>query len=103
MDLPLPKDKRSTLRSRLDDFAEHVDVLLSTSDDVVNDNSVDSPYVEYAKAVRASSDVGNRRRRHRALERSLGDLFTNTNVSVATKIQPLQRNLFELDDLEDNN
>jgi len=67
--LPLSEDKRSELRSKLLTFGLAVDAYLSADAPKADDYA--APVVEYGAGVRASSDLGSRKRRFDALTRYL--------------------------------
>lgn len=91
--LPFDKDLRRTLRRQLDEFANKVSAYLSTEDGSrTNDNG---DIVEYAKSIRASSDLGNRKRRHLALENLINPIINDyEHKQSEIVIQPLNENLF---------
>jgi hypothetical protein len=95
--LPLSKDARLALRKILDKFASDVTSFLSTEDgsfDIRFDPDVES----YAKSIRASSDIGNRKRRGIALENITADFFASLDAAPdAVVILPLAGNIFEVD------
>jgi hypothetical protein len=77
--LPLPAKQRLDLRSTLDKFAGAVTAILSATAGADNDNA--DPVVEsYAKSIRASSDLGNRRRRHEALMATCDEILSHNYV-----------------------
>jgi len=91
--LPLSSDRRLELRGILDEFTKEVNLYLSVENPSGNSQSEDAR--EYAKALRASSDIGNRKRRQTALENVTKDFFSKT-VSAATlrRIEPRTEDLF---------
>lgn len=94
--VPFSSQMRAELREILDRFSEEVTRFLSTSEDQQIEFSEDVR--EYAKSIRASSDVGNRRRRDLALKNITMPLFEKENaVQVKANISPLQGGLFEED------
>lgn len=90
--LPLSTDRRLTVRTALDSLAAKVNGFVSGQDDAGLSDSERN----YARSIRASSDVGNRRRRHEALESLLGGLITPPPGANATlAIHPVTGGLFE--------
>lgn len=89
---PLDKVSRNGVRKSLDKFAQDVTRILSIGADddplTVGENAQD-----YAKSIRASSDIGNRKRRHSALEKELNHFFETTS-KLENTIQPIQEGLF---------
>tara|TARA_Y100000296_G_scaffold85988_1_gene124253 strand:- start:3050 stop:4159 length:1110 start_codon:yes stop_codon:yes gene_type:complete len=95
--LPLSVKSRVEVRSILDDFAAEVSKYLSSNKE---NEEFAKEVTEYGKSVRASSDLGNRKRRHIALASLLDDIFGDSSEPVST-ITPLQEGLFdELDEDE---
>jgi hypothetical protein len=129
--LPLSTEKRLQIRSILDEFSNVVDSYISvslTSDskellsasqnwalslqlsptsniDKESNLEVQAAYWkiidDYGKSIRASSDLGNRKRRHAALCQLLDPVLNISSSTVLlSKITPLQEGLF--DDNDDN-
>jgi hypothetical protein len=90
--LPLSNECRMGARVLLDEFAAKV-----------NDAVGDKPGLpltdgerNYVHSIRASSDVGNRKRRSQALEELLAKIFdTSRDQALNASIAPLQEGLFE--------
>lgn len=93
--LPLPTENRLLLRSRLDEFSASVNSHLSTEE---SDQVYSKPVDDYSKSIRASSDLGNRKRRHISLTTELDEII---GESASSQILPLQEGLF--DDKDDDN
>jgi uncharacterized protein with ParB-like and HNH nuclease domain len=92
--MPLDSQRISDLRALLDDFASEVTRFLGTTEDQQEAFSVDVR--EYARSIRASSDIGNRKRRHTALENITHQLFDRQNGTRShVHIAPSQEALFE--------
>lgn len=92
--IPLDPQRRSDLRAALDTFASEVTRFLSATEDQQGGFSEDVR--EYGRSIRASSDVGNRKRRHTALENVTRHIFDQQNVrQVPVHIVPIQDGLFE--------
>lgn len=93
--IPLDPQRRSALRAVLDIFADGVTVFLSATEDQQGNFSTDVR--DYARSIRASSDVGNRKRRHTALENVARHIFDQQNLppQVPIHIAPIQSGLFE--------
>ena len=90
--LPLSTEKRAAARVLLDEFAEKVNASVS------GDESVDLSETErnYVRSIRASSDVGNRRRRHEALEILLDNVLGKESIGEGMhNIAPMQEGLFD--------
>jgi hypothetical protein len=90
--LPLSTDQRTAARVNLDSFAAKVNRAVSGQDEDTLTESERS----YVRSIRASSDIGNRKRRHESLELLLAPVFdpaSGAGGSVA--IQPVTGGLFE--------
>jgi hypothetical protein len=98
--IPLNAEQRIDIRRTLDAFASDVTRALSTDDNLQGEFSDDVR--DYAKSIRASSDVGNRKRRHTALENVTKNIFTQQNVTQPlSQITPIQEGLFDADGSDD--
>lgn len=99
--LPLDLDTRQQMRNVLDDFASEVTKFLSTSSESQHSNYRET-VAEYGKSIRSSSDIGNRRRRHIALEKEL-NLFLGerSKGSLNVQIQPLEGSLFDTSEFDE--
>lgn len=80
---PLSNDERSLLRQILDDFSIKVDEFVSTSE---GEKKFPDEVTEYGKSIRASSDLGNRRRRGKALAEITDSVFSTRKAK--TPIEP---------------
>ncbi|NJM05466.1 DUF262 domain-containing protein [Candidatus Gracilibacteria bacterium] len=90
---PLSLGVRQQVRDALDPFAKQVTLFLSTDSELPRAD-FSSEIVDYGISVRASSDIGNRKRRHEALERELGKFFSeNSKGSLNFPIKPIQEGL----------
>lgn len=90
---PLSAEVRTRLRTALDSFSAEVNSFLSTSDS--EGEHFAEPVREYGRAIRASSDLGNRKRRHNALAVICDPIFASISpVTTAKAIAPLDRDLF---------
>lgn len=97
--LPLTIELRAEVRKNLDIFSAHVNNYLSSDEEPAD---ISKQALEYGKSIRASSDLGNRRRRHRALSELLDPVIDDSSIkSETTIIRPLQEGLFE--SYEDDN
>jgi hypothetical protein len=97
---PLDSTKRLTLRPILDDFAASVTRYLSAAESA--QGTFREEVREYSKSIRASSDVGNRKRRQGALENITKEFFVTLNSAQPTAlITPLQEGLFETENSDD--
>jgi hypothetical protein len=98
--LPLDRDKRKVVRGELDGFSATINKYLSSDSD---SELFDENLTNYGKSVRASSDLGNRKRRHIALS-TLLDLVLGVDAdgSEKTEVTPLQDGLFDFIDNEDD-
>jgi len=95
--LPLPMETRKLIRERLEQFALSVSNYLSTDGEQKKEEFSDS-VKNYAKSIRASSDLGNRKRRHVSLAEQLDEVFGPVEAQEAgTSIVPLQEGLFDFD------
>lgn len=94
--LPLSTEKRSQVRTALDEFSNSINQFLSSaSEEVTFTEEVE----EYGKSVRASSDLGNRKRRHMSLCNILDPIIGIESSEIPTsQMTPLQEGLF--DDVE---
>lgn len=131
--LPLSTEKRLQIRPILDEFSIMVDsyisldqdakelssaslnweqslpTLLSSTNDIAKEANLDIQTAywkiidDYGKSIRASSDLGNRKRRHVALCQLLDPVLSVSYSDVLlTKITPLQAGLFDDNDDNDN-
>jgi len=92
--LPLATEKRAAARRLLDEFAEKVNAAVSGNENIELSENEKS----YVRSIRASSDAGNRKRRHEALEVLLAEVLGNTTIADGTHyIAPMQEGLFESD------
>jgi hypothetical protein len=92
--IPLDSERRSELREILDRFASEVTRFLSATEDQQGSFSVDVR--DYARSIRASSDMGNRKRRHTALENVTHQIFGQENEPrIPVHIAPSQEALFD--------
>lgn len=82
--LPLPSDKITTVRQKLIAFSENVNKLVSTGDEEIVQDQIS---ISYSKALRASSDLGNRKRRNKSLADLLDSIIT-TRRDEATLLHP---------------
>lgn len=88
--LPLSADDRKKAREQLDSFAAKINAAVSGEPNITLSEFEQA----YAKSIRASSDVGNRKRRHYALEVLLSDIFESSAVIDENPISPMQEGLF---------
>lgn len=95
--LPLSTENRIAARMVLDMFSERVNEALAGADLDGDQDEVKS----YARSVRASSDAGNRRRRHDAIESILSPIFEAQTAANTQPIEPMQDGLFETNPVED--
>ncbi len=100
--LPLPTDRRVAVRQCLDSFAAGVNSLLNTT----NAGALSVEEESYARSIRASSDIGNRRRRHESLNAILLPILSGAAPSVPVVIEPETGELFashagEMEDTQD--
>tara|TARA_R110002050_G_scaffold246651_5_gene384448 strand:+ start:4942 stop:5982 length:1041 start_codon:yes stop_codon:yes gene_type:complete len=72
--LPLTKDSRKIAHDRLLEFAEKVDDFTKTTDDKDLDK-IPENVSKYGQAIRAGTDLGNRRRRQEVLSELLNDIW----------------------------
>lgn len=90
--LPLSTDQRAAARISLDSFAAKVNMAVSGHDEATLTESERS----YVRSIRASSDIGNRKRRHESLELLLAPvLYPASRIGGSVSIQPLTGGLFE--------
>lgn len=96
--LPLSSNVRDDVRTKLDKFEANVDkkYLSTDSQGIEFAESVE----DYARSIRASTDLGNRKRRHAALAKELDSLIVP--IDKKRSIKPLQEGLFESTELEDD-
>lgn len=74
VELPLSKEQREKASKQITEFGELVDrYLKSTEDD--KKEITDKDVIQYANSVRASSDLGSRKRRHESLNNYLNNIF----------------------------
>lgn len=94
--LPLSTDTRQKVREILDQFAAEVTEYLSTSNEITRSDYRET-VADYAKSIRSSSDIGNRRRRHNALEKELKSIFSEgAGGTLNVKILPIKEGLFDV-------
>lgn len=90
--LPLSTECRAEVRLVLDSFEYKVNAALSGAVDLQlteNEN-------QYVRSIRASSDLGNRIRRHEALKVLLTPIFDKGNAQLpVAPIAPMQDGLFD--------
>ncbi|PYB98150.1 hypothetical protein DMX09_25530 [Pseudomonas protegens] len=97
--LPLPNETRLLVREALDEFSSAINSYLSSE---TGESDFPQQVNDYGKSIRASSDLGNRRRRHIALSKLLDPILDLSASQIPlTKIVPLQEGLF--DSLDDDN
>jgi len=96
--LPFTAETRSTFRAALDNFASAINNYLSST---TGDSASSKQIEEYGKSIRASSDLGNRKRRHTALCELLDPILSGaTEQGSPINIPPLQDGLFDSSDEE---
>lgn len=98
-EFPLSLEARFSIRNALDAFAEGVTSCLSSGS--IDVSGFPQAVIDYAKSIRASSDIGNRKRRHAALEIILGDIFQAQVAARSSRILPMQDGLFDVSQSED--
>ena len=92
--IPLDTQQKSNMREVLDTFSNEVTRYLSATEGQQEDFSEDVR--EYAKSIRASSDMGNRKRREIALKNVTEAIFDKQDAAqTQAHIAPLQAGLFE--------
>ena len=90
---------RGQLREVLDKFAWEVNRFLSTADS--EDQDFTEAVSDYGKSIRASSDLGNRKRRHAALASVCDRVFpTATPLAKFETLLPFDQDLFSEEELE---
>lgn len=79
--LPMSREQREKITSKLDLFGEHVDQMVTINK--IEEDSEETIIIEskenvekYVQGIRASSDLGSRKRRDEALELELNDLWS---------------------------
>lgn len=73
--LPLSEDKRNLAKETLNLLASQVDSYVTAEKMEENNQEFSVPVVQYANNLRASSDLGARKRREDSLETILSDIF----------------------------
>lgn len=97
---PIAVQTRMELRQILDEFALNVTHYLSA--DGNGQDGTSEEVRDYAKSIRASSDIGNRKRRHSSLVSITNDVFSQDNTAQTTvHIAPLLEGLFEVNRNDD--
>lgn len=91
---PLSPEASNHLRKILDNFSVQVSIFLSMTSDV-DQKAFEQDVIEYGKSIRASSDVGNRKRRHESLRNITKDIFDSIETKKNLPISPNQVGLFE--------
>ncbi len=90
--LPLSSELRATARDLLDRFAANVNAALSDEQDL----QLTEVERNYVRSIRASSDLGNRKRRDESLEQLLSTVFALGNgAQPVTSIAPMSEGLFD--------
>lgn len=74
--IPLTRDKRELARELLLEFADEIDYFVKTDSDKEVQNYGDAT-LEYARGIRATTDIGTRKVREAALELKLTGLWDN--------------------------
>lgn len=98
--LPLSFEKRAEVRAKLDDFSKSINSYLSSN---LDESDISTQVATYGKSIRASSDLGNRKRRHLALCELLDSILEVTSsVNSIAPVTPLQEGLFDSFDDEEN-
>ncbi|MEQ3724351.1 DUF262 domain-containing protein [Alcanivorax sp.] len=91
--LPLTQEKRGEFRESLDSFSTEVNSYIRSDAD---DEEFSPQVVSYGRSIRASSDLGNRKRRHLALCEVFDPILDVATQEVpASKMTPLQEGLFD--------
>lgn len=90
--LPLSPEIRRSARGLLDNFESRINAAVSGQDDTTFNEAERN----YARSIRASSDIGNRRRRHEALQQLLGNVIRPQSATLtAPDIGPATAGLFD--------
>lgn len=98
--LPLSNETRKIVRNALDSFSEAIGNYVSTDDGAIKENLAEEVQ-SYGKSIRASSDLGNRKRRHNALK-TLLDALILEGKEEKRAIDPLQLGLFDISDQDED-
>lgn len=98
--LPLSNETRKSIRRTLDSFSVNVGKYVSTDDGETKENLPEEVQL-YGKSIRASSDLGNRKRRHQAIKTILDTILMEENTEKKT-IGPLHDGLFDIADQDDD-
>lgn len=77
--LPLTADNLSLVRQKLTIFSDNVNIFVSTADEQPIQDEVAE---NYSKALRASSDLGNRKRRQNSLATLLDEIIVNDKLDT---------------------
>ncbi|MDM5132895.1 DUF262 domain-containing protein [Aeromonas piscicola] len=94
--LPLTQEKRALFREVLDGFSADVNSYISSGEE---DEAFKPQVASYGRSIRASSDLGNRKRRHSALCELFDPILDiATQDAPVSKMTPLQKGLFEQED-----
>ncbi len=98
--LPFSNETRNSVRSTLDEFSDQVDRFIAGGESELDGFS---PHViDYGKSIRASSDLGSRKRRHIALCEVIDPILGVSSASSSSaSITPLQNGLFDILDDDD--
>lgn len=95
--LPLSPEIRRSARELLNNFENRINAAVSGQDDTTFNDAERN----YARSIRASSDIGNRRRRHEALQQLLGSVVRPQALATSAQgISPTTAGLF--DDVTDD-
>jgi hypothetical protein len=96
--LPFSGEVRKKVRSLLDEFSILIDRFMAGEGEELNKQVQD-----YGKSIRASSDLGSRKRRHIALCELLDPILgVNSIRKTIAPVTPLQDGLFDFMDNEDD-
>jgi hypothetical protein len=71
--LPLPADTRQTVQQKLTKFGEDINIFVKADEEAKKD--LPKLIKDYGSGIRASTDLGSRRRRFEALESTLNNEF----------------------------
>lgn len=93
-EFPLDFEDRKIVRQALDGFSDEVTRFLSS--DAPDPEEFSPGVIEYARSIRASSDLGNRKRRHDALSAVINSAIGADGAEVISAIAPMQDGLFDV-------
>jgi hypothetical protein len=85
-DLPLSKTQRELAEQKLITFGEELNLFVKSSPDKINDFTPEAK--EYGSGIRASTDLGSRKRRENGLSTVLKEIFSDDSQQLTSASTP---------------